>query len=193
MDYRIFSVRTGINACDCTRACTDTLRQSVLKVDSGIKIKKINSFPHRGIELVSAVCRSDTLRTELHPHFSCVGLSGYRRYATYFLLSNSLLFSPVLFKQAIAFIFPNSVRTLYRHSSLNLISPQSPYNMKQWPVMLALNQIFYSRFDKMWFALIWYICFWIIAVWNYDTSGFGLRAKIKSQHITPHAFSITVF
>ena len=27
MDYRIFNVRTDVNACDCTRGCTDTLRQ----------------------------------------------------------------------------------------------------------------------------------------------------------------------
>ena len=36
-DYRIFIVRTDVNACDCTRACTDTGRESALKVDSGKK------------------------------------------------------------------------------------------------------------------------------------------------------------
>ena len=38
MDYRIFNVRTDVNACDCTRGCTDTVRESALKVDSGRKI-----------------------------------------------------------------------------------------------------------------------------------------------------------
>ena len=38
MTYRIFNVRTDVNACDCTRGCTDTRRESALKVDSGRKI-----------------------------------------------------------------------------------------------------------------------------------------------------------
>ena len=38
MDYGIFNVHTDIKACDCTRRCTDTGRQSALKVDSGRKI-----------------------------------------------------------------------------------------------------------------------------------------------------------
>ena len=38
MDYRIFNVRTDVNAGDCTRECTDTVRESALKVDSGRKI-----------------------------------------------------------------------------------------------------------------------------------------------------------
>ena len=38
MDYRIFNVRTDVNACDCTRGCTDTGRESALKVDPGRKI-----------------------------------------------------------------------------------------------------------------------------------------------------------
>ena len=31
-------MRTDVNACDCTRGCTDTGRESALKVDSGKKI-----------------------------------------------------------------------------------------------------------------------------------------------------------
>ena len=54
MNYRVFNVRTDANACDCTRGCTDTIRESALKVDSGRKI------PSR--------TRSDALPTELHPH-----------------------------------------------------------------------------------------------------------------------------
>ena len=38
MDYGIFNVRIDINACDCTRGCTDTVRESALKVDSRRKI-----------------------------------------------------------------------------------------------------------------------------------------------------------
>ena len=38
MDYRIFNVRTDVNACGCTRGCADTARESALKVDSGRKI-----------------------------------------------------------------------------------------------------------------------------------------------------------
>ena len=29
---------TDVNACDCSRGCTDTVRESALKVDSGRKI-----------------------------------------------------------------------------------------------------------------------------------------------------------
>ena len=38
MDFRIFNVRTYLNAYDCTRGCTDTVRESALKADSGRKI-----------------------------------------------------------------------------------------------------------------------------------------------------------
>ena len=38
MDYGVFNVRTDVNACDCTRGFTDTVRESALSVDSGRKI-----------------------------------------------------------------------------------------------------------------------------------------------------------
>ena len=38
MNYGIFNVRTDVNACDCTRGCTDTVRESALKVDTKTKI-----------------------------------------------------------------------------------------------------------------------------------------------------------
>ena len=38
MDYRIFNVRTDVNACHRTRGCTDTVRESALQVDSWRKI-----------------------------------------------------------------------------------------------------------------------------------------------------------
>ena len=34
MDCMIFHVRTDVNACDCTRECMDTVRESALNVDS---------------------------------------------------------------------------------------------------------------------------------------------------------------
>ena len=37
MDHGIFNVRTDVNACDCAQSCTDTVRESALKVDSGRK------------------------------------------------------------------------------------------------------------------------------------------------------------
>ena len=38
MDYGIFNVRTDVNARDCAQGCTDTVRESALKVDSGRKL-----------------------------------------------------------------------------------------------------------------------------------------------------------
>ena len=38
MDNRIFNVRTGVNACDCARGCTNTVRVSALKIDTERKI-----------------------------------------------------------------------------------------------------------------------------------------------------------
>ena len=38
MDSRIFKVHTGVNACNCTWECADTLRQLAQKVDSRRKI-----------------------------------------------------------------------------------------------------------------------------------------------------------
>ena len=38
LDYRIFNVRTDVNACSCTWRCTETVRESALKGDSGRKI-----------------------------------------------------------------------------------------------------------------------------------------------------------
>ena len=38
MDYRIFNVRTAVNAYDYKWGCTDTVMDSALKVDSGRKI-----------------------------------------------------------------------------------------------------------------------------------------------------------
>ena len=38
MAYRIFNMRTDVNACESTWVCTDKVRESALKVDSGRKI-----------------------------------------------------------------------------------------------------------------------------------------------------------
>ena len=48
MDYGILNVRTDVNVYDCTRGCTDTVRESALKVDW-----EKNSLPHRGFESTS--------------------------------------------------------------------------------------------------------------------------------------------
>ena len=58
-DYRIFNMRTDVNADNYTRVCTDTVRESALW--------EKNPSPHRGIEPTSAACRFDALPTELHP------------------------------------------------------------------------------------------------------------------------------
>ena len=58
MDYRIFKVRTDVSARDCTRGCTDTVRESALKVDSGRKIP-CRTGESKERQLVP---------TELHPH-----------------------------------------------------------------------------------------------------------------------------
>ena len=41
MDDGIFNVGTDVNAYDCTRRCTDTVRESAPKVDSGREKKKL--------------------------------------------------------------------------------------------------------------------------------------------------------
>ena len=38
MGYMILNVCTDVNACDCTRGCADTVRESALKADSGRNI-----------------------------------------------------------------------------------------------------------------------------------------------------------
>ena len=50
LDYGIFTVRTDVNACDCTRGCTDTVRESALKTD-----REKNPLLHWGIKTASAV------------------------------------------------------------------------------------------------------------------------------------------
>ena len=40
-DYRIFKAHTDVNVCHCTWACTDTVRESALTVDSGGKKKSL--------------------------------------------------------------------------------------------------------------------------------------------------------
>ena len=38
IDYKVFNMRTAVNACDCTRRCMETVRESALKVDAGREI-----------------------------------------------------------------------------------------------------------------------------------------------------------
>ena len=78
MDYMVFSVRTDVNACDRTRGCTDTVRESALKVASGRK----NHLSHRGIARTSVVCLSDAIPTELHPYPFCWSLPAHHDQVT---------------------------------------------------------------------------------------------------------------
>ena len=64
-DCRIFNVRTDVNECEFTLACTDIVTESALKVDSW---RKKNPSPHRGIEPASAAWLPDTLPSEVHSH-----------------------------------------------------------------------------------------------------------------------------
>ena len=48
MDYRIFNVRTDVNACDCTRECTYTRKRVCTR-----RPREKNPSPHRGIEPAS--------------------------------------------------------------------------------------------------------------------------------------------
>ena len=66
MDYRIFNVRTDVNACDCTWGCIDTKR----RVCTESWLWEKNLLLHQGIEPVSTVRQSSALPTELHPHSS---------------------------------------------------------------------------------------------------------------------------
>ena len=59
MDYKIFNVRTGVNACDCTRGRTDTRKRAFTESWPWEK----NPLPHRGIEPASAAWRWDALTT----------------------------------------------------------------------------------------------------------------------------------
>ena len=67
MDCMIFNVRTGVNACGCTRGCTDTIRESTLKVDTWRKI------PCRTWE--SNLRQRRAGPTELHPHPDTLSVS----------------------------------------------------------------------------------------------------------------------
>ena len=55
MNYRIFNVRTDVNAGDCTRGCTDTRKRVCTESWLGEK----NPLLHQGIEPASAAWRSD--------------------------------------------------------------------------------------------------------------------------------------
>ena len=52
-------MRTDVDACDCTRRCTDTYKRVCTDGEHWGK----NPLPHRGIETAPASCRSDALHT----------------------------------------------------------------------------------------------------------------------------------
>ena len=61
-DMGIFNMRTDVNACDCTRGCTDTIRESARESWHWGE----NPLPHWGFKPASAACQSVALPTELH-------------------------------------------------------------------------------------------------------------------------------
>ena len=68
MDSRDFNVRTDVAARNCTRGCTETIKESVLKVEW-------EKYPllHWGIEPAS-VARCSPNEQQIHPHFH--GMNG---------------------------------------------------------------------------------------------------------------------
>ena len=64
LTWTISNKDTDVNACDCTWGCTDTIRESTLKVDSGRKIPCRTRLSNRRQQRAG----SDALATELHPH-----------------------------------------------------------------------------------------------------------------------------
>ena len=73
MDYRIFIMHTDVNACNCTRACMDTERESALKADW-----EENLLLHWEIEPASVAWWFDALPTEPHPHLCVLCVSTCR-------------------------------------------------------------------------------------------------------------------
>ena len=75
MDYRIFNVRIDLYARDCTRRCTDTVKESALKVDSGRKIPcrtGESNLPQRHAGPTLYQLSYTPLPPQLHPHAFCV-------------------------------------------------------------------------------------------------------------------------
>ena len=88
MDFGIFNVRTDVNVCDFTRGCTETVRESALKVDSGRKIPcrtresnlrrrraspmlyQLSYIPTHPFNIISAIIISDS-----HDHLPNGGLT----------------------------------------------------------------------------------------------------------------------
>ena len=64
MNDGIFNVCTDVNACNCARGWCENRK----RVYAASWLWEKNPLPHRGIEPASAVCRSDALPTEPHPH-----------------------------------------------------------------------------------------------------------------------------
>ena len=67
MDYRIFDVRTDVNACDCTRGCTNTVRESALKADCGREEKSL-AAPGNRTSVSGVPVRCSTNWVNLPPH-----------------------------------------------------------------------------------------------------------------------------
>ena len=93
MDHRIFNVRTDVNPCHCTRGCTNAVRESALKVDSGRKIHwrtGESNLPQR-----VPVRRSTNWATSPSPSRETTAVSQH--------ISMDLYFSLPLYKDSISF------------------------------------------------------------------------------------------
>ena len=80
MDYGIFNVHADVNECDCTQGCTDTVRESALKVDSGRKIPAapgngtyFSKVPVLSKYLPFAGPSASTVKAEIHERFRPYG------------------------------------------------------------------------------------------------------------------------
>ena len=109
MDNRIFIVRTDVNACDCTRRCTNTESESVLKVDSGKKIP----FRTGEIEPASAAWRSDVLinwatsHLHLSASFNLTSPSFCRQKVTCVTNKSLVILTTIVFRTHITFAVDN--------------------------------------------------------------------------------------
>ena len=120
-DCRIFDVCTDVNACDWTRGCTGTLRESAQKVDSGRKIPcctgELNLRQQCGGQMlyqlnytppVSYVCLKEICCVDCHHAFTkCQCIRSYQIGCTFnhiFILH--ILFSPHIFSPHSTFFFP---------------------------------------------------------------------------------------
>ena len=155
MDYRIFNVRAEVNACDCTRGCTDTRK----RVCTESWLWEKNPLPHWGIEPASAAWRSDALTnwaTELccvYGILCCVCLfpRSFTSHLTSALCTVHLQ-NRYLSKQYFSWANCETRRKNIFQGKLQLFSTWWPKNIFFLEVVYALRIILRFRFDLNTFA-----------------------------------------